>query len=333
MSDLRALVSAAARLEGAPFVVATVVGVRGSAYRREGARMIVGEERWMAGSVSGGCLEDDVVRKGWWRTRVGPALVTYDASDGYGLGCGGAIDVLLERGESNALRFVARCLEEQARGAMATVFRTTSAATPIGARVFAGARGVERTPMGDEAFEHIERDLCTATRTTTRRYELAEGTIDALVEIVRPPPRLFVFGAGHDAAPVIDLARVVGWDVAVCARRARLASRVRADDLVTESLHELRARVDASDRAAAVVMNHQYDRDRDVLAMLLASRARYIGVLGPRARTAQMLRDVDRATDDRVHAPVGLAIGSESPAEIALAIVAQIQAALGAEAK
>src|SRR5688500_4994807 len=93
------------RLAGEPYLLATVVRVRGSAYRRPGARMLVARDRWVAGSVSGGCLEGDILQKGWWRTEGGPCVVSYDTSDegGTGLGCEGVIDVLLERGPSEAV--------------------------------------------------------------------------------------------------------------------------------------------------------------------------------------------------------------------------------------
>src|SRR5437868_1971965 len=103
MNETRAILRAAATLsrEGKPVIVATVVRVRGSSYRRPGARMVMSDERWLAGSVSGGCLEADVVRKADWRTQRGATVVTYDSTnddhEGFALGCGGVVDVLLER--------------------------------------------------------------------------------------------------------------------------------------------------------------------------------------------------------------------------------------------
>ncbi|HEY5242821.1 MAG TPA: XdhC family protein, partial [Polyangiaceae bacterium] len=105
MHELKSIALAAERLrrKSEPFLTATVVRVKGSSYRRPGARMLVTRDRWVTGSVSGGCLEDDVLRRGWWRTRAGgPHLVTYDARSqeelgwGLGIGCDGVVDVLLE---------------------------------------------------------------------------------------------------------------------------------------------------------------------------------------------------------------------------------------------
>ena len=163
---------------------------------------------------------------------------------------------------------------------------------------------------------------------------VGDSSLDVLIEPVRPPPRLFVLGGGHDVVPVVDMARTVGWETVVCVPSSRVTTRERlgmADALLTAPLTEVLAHVDASDRALALVIAHDYERDRDSLAMLLASRATYIGVLGPLRRTARMLEELGCAgsdVDERVHAPVGLELGAESPAEIALAIVAEMQASL-----
>jgi xanthine/CO dehydrogenase XdhC/CoxF family maturation factor len=124
----------------------------------------------------------------------------------------------------------------------------------------------------------------------------------------------------------------VGWETVVCDATARFATRERfaqADEILVAAPAAGAARADPSDRAMAVVMAHDYERDRACLAALLATRITYIGMLGPRRRTARMLEDlgIDRL-DPRVHAPVGLAIGAETPQEIALAIVSEAQSVL-----
>jgi xanthine dehydrogenase accessory factor len=149
--------------------------------------------------------------------------------------------------------------------------------------------------------------------------------------VLAPPPRLFVVGAGIDAVPVVEQARAVGWEAIVCAPYARPELRTRfprADRLAIAQPTEVAQLIDASDRAAAVIMNHDYEHDRACLGALLTSRARYIGVLGPRKRTARMLDELAMVSDARVHAPVGLELGAECAEEIALAIVAEVQASL-----
>ena len=352
MSDVRTLLRAAAALEraGTPALLATVVSVRGSAYRRPGARMLLTEDRWLAGSVSGGCLEGDVIRKGWWRTRDGaPVVVTYDATVGedirwgFGLGCDGVVEVLLERlrtpGRLDPLRFMAKCHEGQRRGVLATVFRSARPDVAVGARLAVGAdRESEACGLG-QGFRPALVGMCTRAfaegATATSRRLAFDGTeIEVLVEPILPAPRLFVLGSGHDAAPVVEIARTVGWEAMICEPHGRGGTRERfpaADDVLVEPLAQIAARIEASDRPVAVVMGHNYERDRDALRMLLASCARYIGVLGPRRRTARMLTELaggDVSRDERLHAPVGLELGAESPQEIALAIIAEVQSVL-----
>jgi len=339
----RSIVEAAARLrrQREPYLVATVVNVRGSAYRRPGARMLLTQFRWIAGSVSGGCLEGDISHKGWWRTQHGePVVVTYDsrlpdAPDdddvraAFGLGCDGIVEVMLERagapGRVDPLELAHQARVAQRRAAIFTVFRGGQ----VGARLALIAGG---EPFGELCDEpEMIRDARAAIETGESRVR-TYGDVEAFVEAIVPPHRVFVFGTGHDAVPFVQLARTIGWDVVVCAPKPRVATRERfviADEVIAGMPGELAARVDACDRAVAVVMGHDYELDRRHVGMLLATRARYIGVLGPRARTARMLGELGLATDDpRIHAPIGLALGAETPQEIALATVAEIQAVL-----
>jgi xanthine dehydrogenase accessory factor len=146
---------------------------------------------------------------------------------------------------------------------------------------------------------------------------------------VRPPPRMFLFGTAHDALPVAQLARGIGWDVVVCTSdpRASVRDRFAGADLVAPA--DLAPRIAESDRAIAVVMNHDLVRDRDSIALLLDTAIDYIGVLGPRARTRRLLAELGVDEDDpRIHAPIGLQLGAETPSQIAVAIVAEVMAVL-----
>jgi xanthine dehydrogenase accessory factor len=350
MSETRAILEAAGQLQraGEAFLIATVARVRGSSYRRPGARMLVTRERWIAGSVSGGCLEGDIARRGWWRTRAGaPVLVTYDGRGddglgaGLGVGCDGAVDVLIERapaeGGVDPLGFMASCVGDQSRGALATVLEGGGERVRLGARAALRADGEVWSDIADpdaRAVLMAECEAVLASGETRVATCLLGGTpVEVIVEAVAPPLRLFVLGGGHDAIPVVGFARALGWEVFVCQPHARLATRERfavADAVVVAGPGEVAARVDVSARAAAVVMGHDYARDRDMLEALVGTRALYLGVLGPRRRTARMLGELGRDwRDPRIHAPVGLALGAETPEEIALAIVAEIQSVVG----
>lgn len=346
MSELSAIVSEARRLreEGREYFMATVVCVEGSSYRKPGARMLICDDRWIAGSVSGGCLEHDVVRKSWWLARDGqPRVVTYDSMNDEGvasaLGCQGVVHVLVEPagGPADPLDFIARCFEEQSRGAIATVIRSAHPRIQPGARVFR-RQGELRTAvgLGTGAAGLLDRECVRALdlgRSFATNIDIEERAVEVFVENVAPPPRLFVFGAGHDAVPLVTLGLELGWEVFVCDRsRERRSSLFPAGPRwLREDASEIQRLVDGSSRPVAVVMNHHVARDRSALALLLTTRVRYIGCLGPRQRTERLLREIarpDAGHDPRLHAPVGLAIGAETPQEIALSIVAEIQSTL-----
>lgn len=132
---------------------------------------------------------------------------------------------------------------------------------------------------------------------------------ETLVEVIRPQRAIVVFGGGPDVEPVVHLARQTGW---------------RADVVTT------REPVDVSEHDAAVVMTHNFPRDVEILRILLASQIAYIGLLGPRSRGDELLAEVGASREARIFSPVGLDLGAETPEEIALSIVAEIQAALNA---
>ena len=347
----RAIVDAAARLRRnrEPHLVATVVRVCGAAYRKPGARMLLTHFRWITSAISGGCLAGDIAKEAWARTQNGePQLLTYDSAadsdddirSAFGLGCDGAVEVLIERagapGRLDPLAFASECLRTQRRGALVTVIRSRVPEIRIGTRV-ALQHGGEPVadPLADEilttAMIADARAALASGESCQRSYTSARGSVDVFVEAILPPPRLFVFGTGHDALPLVQLAHGLGWDVTVCTNEARASTQQRfshADEVLVGTPAEHATRLAECDRAVAIVMSHRYETDRDDVGMLIGSRARYIGVLGPRARTTRMLAELGVEDDPRVHAPVGLELGAETPHEIALAIVAQIQTVL-----
>ena len=359
MSELKEISrrARALRAGGQPALVATLVAVQGSSYRRPGARLLIDCTGVAAGSVSGGCLERDLARRGWWHTAGGgPALVTYDSTDDddglgdrIGLGCNGVVDILIERlspdsAGGSAFDFIERCLSAEARGVLVTVFRSTDPAVPAGTWVGLGA--ADASPAGNT--DHP--DLLTAAgrlRQTLERtavVSLRKGACQALAEVIEPPPHLFLLGTGPEAPPLVAQAVALGWSTTVWDCRARFETRARfatADHVRMGPLAGLLAAVDRSARAAALVMAHDFDRDREALATLLGSKARYVGVLGPRRRTERLLAEIagapgapiDVQADGlaRLYAPAGLSIGAESPAEIALSIASEIETVLTGE--
>jgi xanthine dehydrogenase accessory factor len=344
MTELQSILAA---LNG-PSVLATVVNVEGSAYRQPGARMLVRREGGSVGTISGGCLEADVIDRAWELTSQGrPALVRYDSRDsgtpedplddwGFGMGCNGAVDVLLERIDPGALpdylKRVAQAMARRQTVVLATVFaRNGDAPVEIGTRVV----------MDSELNSHPLLPLHNAARQSLRdgrsqviTVNFDRGSARVFCEHISPPPHLLVLGAGHDALPLVRLANDMGWCVSVCDRRSAMATAERfpgADGAYAVSAEESLA-ILPHPPDAAVVMTHRYPEDVKLLRVLMESPARYIGVLGPRHRTQRLLRaaEIEPTADgmERLHAPIGLDLGAETPEQIALAILAEATAVL-----
>ena len=351
MKELHEIVSAWERLcaEGRDAVLATVVGVSGSTYRRPGARMLLAPEGRLAGSVSGGCLEGDLVKKAQWQTRNGPALVTYDSTDadddvvwGFGLGCNGVVQVLLERVSSDApgpLRLLQAVLREQKPGIIATVI--SEDAESLGERLLLMPDGTRGSTLADAALaaqiEADAQDVLAAQKSDTRTYALSSDTQAVVfLEAVLPPLPLVIFGAGHDALPLVRFAKELGWHVTVADTRAAPARPERfplADRVLAGSVEAVCVDIGLNAHTMAVVMTHNYPDDKRVLRALLASDVAYIGQLGPKARTERLLAEISDnglpiadAHRKRLHGPVGLDLGADTPEQIALSIVAEIQA-------
>jgi xanthine/CO dehydrogenase XdhC/CoxF family maturation factor len=230
-----------------------------------------------------------------------------------------------------------RSYRSQAKAALVTIFRSETDRIRPGARAVAWADGSAETAGIDALFwEKIvpdARDVLAREKNSGFSYSMSPGSVDALIEAVVPPIRLFVFGTGHDALPVVDLGRALGWDVIICERVSRARTRERfalADQILAADECDLVAAVDGSARAAAIVMGHDFEHDKQTLELLLGTHAAYIGVLGAGHRSARLFEELscDPSADSRIHAPVGLEIGAETPREIALAVVAEVQAAL-----
>ena len=345
--------AAALQARGVPALLATVVRVAGSSYRRPGARMLVAEDRWLAGCVSGGCLEGDVMRRGDFRLRSGvPVVVRYDSTSdddigwGFGVGCNGVVEILLESvpvagaGESGTapapndpLAFVRACIAAEDVGAMVTVFESGDATIPVGARLYLRGSALTGAAL-PTAFADA---ACEALGAPKPRIVTYDG-VTALVEPIAPPPHVFVIGSGHDAVPIVTLAHGLGMRVTIADLHTSVSLRERfaeADEVLIADAAAVAEAIDRRQSALVAVMTHDYDRDRDYLGAVLKTRAKYIGVLGPERRTARILAELERsgirASDDalsRLHAPAGLDVGAETPREIALAILSEMQATL-----
>ena len=342
---LAAIESMAAR--GERMALATIVAVRGSTYRRPGARLLVPQEGAPVGNISGGCLEGDVadmarvvMDEGRARLAGWDLTADDDAVWGLGLGCNGAIEVFIEPADraaevAGALRMA---LEEERPICVVTVVESGLEGVAPGARIVVPPEADRQGSLGDPAVdaeaEGAARDLLEAARSEVRTFA---GSVRAFVEVLEPPVRLVICGAGHDAIPLVRAASVLGWRVVVVDDREALLTDTRFPE-ATAFVH-----VDAPEDAAkaagvdartfVVVMTHNFLRDRAYLRTLLGSPAAYVGMLGPAARTQRLLMElaeegvgIPPERHGRIHGPAGLDLGGEGPEEIAQSILAEIVA-------
>ena len=346
MNELHAILDTwrKAQDENQEAVLATVVHVSGSAYRRPGARMLMLPDGTRVGSISGGCLEGDVSQKAWWLTEDGKAtLRVYDTMSEedivweFGLGCNGIIQVLLERLGSgsarSALEFVDRCRSERADAVVCTVIRASGASgfACVGDRLFVTGGKVHggtlaSTPIEAALIPHCERTFLE------RRSRLAHlENYEVFVEWIGQPVPLVIFGAGHDAIPLVNIARQIGWHVTVADGRPAYAKASRfpeADLVVHMHPDDPLARLAIGPQTVVVLMTHNYPQDGELLRRILPLAPRYLGILGPKARTTRLFAEIGAPPDSTSSAPVGLDIGADTPETIALSIAAEIQAVL-----
>jgi xanthine dehydrogenase accessory factor len=354
LKELQKIVAEAgrARAAGKSVALATVVGIEGSSYRLPGARMLIVDGKWIAGSISGGCLEDDVVlraREAVARNEASVALYDTTSDDdivfGVGLGCKGVINILIEPvlppgAGVDFIGFAKKSLDERIPGMCATVVRTEGETTgKPGSRVVM-QNGVRLSDIADPALsssaEAAMRDHAGDAALVT--IPLEKGNALVFVERIDPPTPLIVFGAGHDAMPVVRLAKELGWHVTLVDHRPAYATAERfpdVDRIVLGSSGDAIAKLALDEDTLALVMTHNYLRDLEWLRSLLFSPVRYLGLLGPRRRADQLLGDLKKKGMEpgpdqlgRLYAPVGLDIGSEGPSEVAMSILSEMQAVM-----
>ena len=321
-------------------VLASVVHVEGSAYRRPGAHMLVTRDAARVGTISGGCLEADVVRRAWWHTATGrPVVRTYDTmSEGdarweFGLGCQGIIQVLLERVSSPStqeyLDFLAAHRAGRRAAVAATVIRTAASTTlAVGDRLLVDGAGLCGGALARTASCDTVRAAAVEALERGRSTLLHLGDADVFVEYVAPQPALVIIGAGDDAQPVSLLAQQLGWAVAVADGRPGYAVPERFPGAATTTLRsgEAAESLPIGPETFVVMMTHNYPFDAHMLPSVVAQSPRYLGVLGPRNRAEQLFADTGLSMPASVHAPVGLDLGGDTPVAVAMGIVAELQA-------
>ena len=305
------------RARGDRIALARVVATRRSAPRPVGSKLIVSETGELAGSISGGCVENEVVENAR-EVLAGaePRLLTYGISDdmalSVGLPCGGEIDVWVDEPSPEMLGELA----EVARSERRAVFFVDL------------EDGTQRLVADgdDEAADELIRSAHSKVLELHGRRVFAD--------VFGPPPRLFVYGAVDTADALCAAAKAIGWRTIVADARARFATRERlphADEILVEWPEDALAQVAADHTTAVVVLTHDDKFDLPLLTGALATEAFYIGALGSRRnqerrRERLLAAGLDEEQLERISGPAGLDIGAHTPAETAVSMLAEIMA-------
>jgi xanthine dehydrogenase accessory factor len=331
---------------GRKTALATVVQVEGSAYRRAGARMLVDDEGNMTGAISGGCLEGDALRKAQLAIAKGePVIVVYDTSDeddisiGVQLGCAGIIHVLFEPIGPNhsLLHWFDAMVKERSAAVLVTGFSETRADVPLGTCLLMRESGTLDTSLPDALKDDVAalaRQALTEEHHAYSTLSFQDQSITFFAEYIPAAVCLVVVGAGNDAIPLVNIGTELGWDVKVVDGRGTHAKPERfvsACQVLVSKPEKVLEEISIDGRTFFVLMTHNYRYDLAMLKALLQEPARYIGILGPRKKLQRMLNELTEEgmviTDEmlsRIHGPVGLELGAETAAEIALSITAEI---------
>ncbi|WP_246054352.1 MULTISPECIES: XdhC family protein [Antarcticibacterium] len=339
---------------GTSSVLATVVHVEGSSYRRAGARMLIDEFGNITGAISGGCLEGDALRKALLAMhRQKNNLVTYDTSDeddaviGAQLGCNGIIQVLFEpldyQKKHNPCELLKALIKQKDPAAIAVQFNLDRSKEQPGTlfMIYKNLKLEGEMPNKDIADIILKEAQISLEDKTNRFIEVSlEGVNQhVFIQNFEPPVNLVIIGAGNDAQILSRQAQLLGWDLTIIDGRPTHANNERFTgtcQVIISKPEETLKNIEPNKRSCFVLMSHNYNYDLAVLKLLLAyDDIPYIGILGPKKKYQRMLDELKvegfelkPENLDRIYAPIGLEIGAETPAEIGLSILAEIQAVL-----
>jgi xanthine dehydrogenase accessory factor len=313
VSSAREIRGILAALRSGPAALATLVKIQGSSYRRPGARCLVHSNGAIFGSISGGCLEEDIrLRAQQVLQSDQPQVAIYDTADendllwGTGMGCQGKVWVLIERLPERLPPWIAILREN-----------------------FSARRSTSLSVVYDTA---VKKPLGTCLRNELPQADPA----GIFAEEISAPPHVIIFGAGDDAIPLVAILQQLGWYIVVCDSREAYLNKERFA-LADERHHtplEFCANSNLLNASAhVVIMTHRYSEDLAVLRALNSRPGAYLGILGPKRRTDRLLADLASSDSTlslqwRKHlfAPVGLDLGGAAAESVALSIAAELQA-------
>ena len=352
MREISAIIEKLKNLDGEKVVLATVVDVRGSSYRLPGAKMLIGESGETVGTVSGGCLEADVLERAKKVLKDGKAQIfRYDTTENedsvfsLNMGCRGIIRILLEpvEDENFILNIFENSFENRKNHSIITLISADSDENlQIGGKIIydeAERFYFENIPEFLQSNEQLSEDCKEFYEgenfADIKEYETKFGKFEFFFEKIKSPNNLLIFGAGADAVPLAELAERLSWKVSVADHRSAFLTAERfpqAERILLKNIKDFPTELFQKQQTAAVIMTHNYQRDFEILPVVLRSNVFYAGILGPRRRIDNLLEELAESGEqfsekilEKLYAPVGLDIGADTPEVIALSILAEIQ--------
>jgi len=356
MKEIREIINAynKARKNEKRLALATLVHLNGSSYRRPGARMIVDEEGKLTGAISGGCLEGDALRKAVFciHTQI-PKLVVYDTSDeedatiGIQLGCSGIIQVLFEpineNDPLNPIELLKKAIQKRQNTVLVTLYAPQiKKGDIVGTSILLEESGEFHN---NSSFQFVPKtlmqdikDTLTIKKSSFKSYQQNDHTFNAFLSFISPPISLVIVGAGNDAIPLQSIAETLGWEVTIVDGRHTYAKIERfssACQIIVSKPEKVLQQIPIDEKTVFVLMTHNYNYDYAILKALLDKNVTYIGALGPKKKLDNMITDLkaeniflNERQKNILYGPVGLELGAETPAEIALSITAEIMSVM-----
>lgn len=356
MKEIREIINAynKAKKNEKRLALATLVHLNGSSYRRPGARMIVDEEGQLTGAISGGCLEGDALRKAVFciHTQI-PKLVVYDTSDeedatiGIQLGCSGIIQVLFEPIDEtdplNPIELLKKAIQIRQNTVLVTLYAPhIKNSDTVGTSMLLEESGEfhhnSTFQVVPEMLMQDIRETLMIKKSSFKSYQHNDAAFSAFLSFISPPISLIIVGAGNDAIPLQSIAETLGWEVTIVDGRHTYAKIERfssACQIIVSKPEKVLQQIPMDEKTVFVLMTHNYNYDYAMLKALLNKNVPYIGALGPKKKLDNMITDLkaeniflNERQKNILYGPVGLEIGAETPAEIALSITAEIMSVM-----
>ena len=330
------------RAENKSIAIATVIQTWGSSPRRAGAKMALTPDGNIAGSVSGGCVEGAVFDTGVDVLKANrPRLLHFGVADEtaweVGLACGGSIDIFVKPLDSETFEPLRSTLLDEESAVLVTVIQGSDEI--LGHEMLVRQDGTTTGTIRDESNEQVMKLAAeTLTQGHSRRVMLNED-MEVFMEVILPPPILIAVGGVHITIALTALAKTLGYRTIVVDPRRAFGNETRfphVDQLVQLWPDEAFQQIPITRSSAIAMLTHDPKLDDPALKIALPSSAFYVGALGSRTTQAKRRQRLleDGLTEkqlNRLHGPIGIAIGAGTPEEIAISIMAEIVAARNAQ--